>query len=98
VPMIVPQKEQAEAGALMAYGANNLDLYRRSARYVDRILRGSKPADLPVEQAERFDFIVNLKTARSLGITIPEPLLVFATEVIEVVGRTAAPPPPVPSR
>lgn len=68
----------------MSYAASSAaDLYRRSARYMDKILRGASPADLPVEQAERFDFVINLKTARVLGITIPEPLLVFATEVVE---------------
>ena len=67
----------------MSYGADLNDLYRRSANYVDKILKGAKPADLPVEQAEKYQMVVNLKTARELGVTIPPALLVRADEVIE---------------
>jgi putative ABC transport system substrate-binding protein len=72
-----------EAGGLMSYGVNIPDLFRRAAGYVDRILRGTKPADLPVEQAIKFDLVVNLSTAKALGIAIPEAFLVPADEVIE---------------
>ena len=67
----------------MFYGPNFADLFRRAADYVDKILRGAKPADIPVEQPTKFDFIVNLSTAKALGLTIPESLLLRADEVIE---------------
>ena len=67
----------------MSYGPNFPDLYRRAAEFVDKILRGTKPADIPVEQPVRFDLIVNLITAKALGLAIPETFLVRATEVIE---------------
>ena len=76
-------REQVEAGGLMSYGANFPDLYRRAADFVDKILRGTKPADIPVEQPTRFDLVVNMITAKALGLTIPETFLVRATEVIE---------------
>jgi putative tryptophan/tyrosine transport system substrate-binding protein len=83
LPTIYGNREFVEAGGLMSYGPNFLDLYRRSASYVDKILRGTKPADIPVEQPTKFDFIVNLLTAKALRLTIPPTLLARADEVIE---------------
>jgi len=76
-------KEHVQAGGLMSYAPDVLDLYRRSAVYIDKILKGTKPADLPVEQASKYEMIINLKTAKALGLTIPPVLLVRADEVIE---------------
>ena len=83
LPTMHGLREWTEAGGLMSYGANFPTLYRRAAEFVDKILRGAKPADLPVEQPTRFDLIVNLTTAKALGLTIPETFLVRADEVIE---------------
>ncbi len=83
VPIVTGSRESAEAGALLAYGPSSPDLSRRSAAYVDRILKGAKPADLPVEEPTTFDLAVNLKTARALGVTDPRPVLLRADRVIE---------------
>ena len=83
LPAIYIQKEFVEAGGLMSYGADYTDLYRRAAVYVDKILKGAKPADLPVQQATKFEFIVNLKAAKQIGLTIPVRVLERANQVIK---------------
>ena len=83
MPTMYPTKQLVKMGGLISYGTNRADLYRRAAAYVDKILRGAKPADLPVEQPTKFDFVINLKTAKALGITVPPSILLRATEVIE---------------
>ena len=83
LPTIYGPREHVEAGGLMSYGANFPDLFRRSADLVDKILRGAKPSDLPVEQPIKFDLIINLTTAKTLGLTVPPTLLARADEVIE---------------
>jgi putative ABC transport system substrate-binding protein len=82
IPTMYSVREVAEAGGLMAYGGNLPDQYRRGATYVDKILKGAKPADLPVEQPTKFELVINLKAAQALGLTIPPSLLFQATEVI----------------
>jgi putative ABC transport system substrate-binding protein len=83
LPAMYPQTEYMEAGGLMYYGANTGDLFRRAAIYVDKILKGRKPADLPVEQPTKFEFIINLKTAKQIGLTIPPNVLTRADRVIK---------------
>jgi putative tryptophan/tyrosine transport system substrate-binding protein len=83
LPTISYFREYVEVGGLMSYGPNIPDLFRRAADYVDKILRGAKPGEIPVEQATKFDLIINLTTAKALGLTIPESFLVRADEVIE---------------
>ena len=83
VPIVTSLREYAEAGALLTYGPNSGDLARRSAVYVDRILKGAKPADLPVEQPTKFELVINLKTAKALGLTIPSSLLLRADQIVD---------------
>src|SRR5215831_10481754 len=83
LPAIYFQKEFVNEGGLMSYGADYVDLYRRAAVYVDKILKGAKPADLPVQQATKFDFVINLKPAKQIGLTIPVDLLAKANQVIK---------------
>ena len=83
LPTVHTSREWVEVGGLMSYGANVTDLFRRSANYVDKILRGTKPGDIPVEQPSKFDLIINLTTARALDLSVPESFLLRADEVIE---------------
>ena len=83
LPAIYGWREFVDEGGLMSYGVDHTDLYRKAAHYVDRILKGTKPADLPVEQASRFEFIINLKATKQIGITLPYELLARANQVIK---------------
>jgi putative ABC transport system substrate-binding protein len=83
VPAVYSRSEFARDGGLLSYGPDQVDTFRRAASYVDRILRGAKPADLPVVQSTKFELVINLKTAKALGLTIPETLLATADEVIQ---------------
>ena len=83
LPASYPQKEYVDEGGLMSYGADLADQYRRAAVYVDKILKGAKPADLPVQQATKFEFVINLKAAKQIGLTIPGRVLERANQVIK---------------
>jgi len=83
LPTMHGLREYIEAGGLMSYGPNLPDSFRRTADYVDKILRGTKPADIPIEQPRKFDLVINLTTAKALGLSVPDKLLALADEVIE---------------
>jgi putative ABC transport system substrate-binding protein len=83
IPAAAPWRQFAEAGGLMSYGANTEELFRRAAGQVDKILKGARPGDLPVEQASKFEMVVNVKTAKALGLTLPQPFLLRADELIQ---------------
>jgi putative ABC transport system substrate-binding protein len=83
LPSIYSSRDFVDAGGLMAYGVSYVGAYRRAATYVDKIFKGAKPGDLPVEQSTNFEFVINLKTAKALGLTIPQSLLQRADQVIE---------------
>jgi putative tryptophan/tyrosine transport system substrate-binding protein len=83
LPTVYSLRENVDAGGLLSYGPNLPDQFRRAADFVDKILRGARPAEIPVEQPTRFDLVINLKTAKALGLTIPETLLATADEVIQ---------------
>jgi putative ABC transport system substrate-binding protein len=83
VPAVYDQLSFTRGGGLLSYGPDQVDLYRRAATYVDRILRGEKPGDLPVQFPTKFELVVNIKTAKALGLTVPQSILLRADEVIE---------------
>jgi putative ABC transport system substrate-binding protein len=90
LPTVTSARRFVEAGGLISFGARLPDLYRRTAYFVDRILKGAKPADLPVEQPTKFDLVVNLETAKALGLTIPPSVLARADEVLQRRARPTA--------
>jgi putative ABC transport system substrate-binding protein len=83
LPLVAAVRSFADEGGLLAYGVHIPELFRQAAGYVDRILRGEKPADLPVQQPTKFDLVVNLRTARALGLTVPDKLLALADDVVD---------------
>ena len=86
VPAVYGESEPVREGGLLSYGPDQIDTFRRAASYVDRILRGAKPAELPVQLPVKYEMVVNLKTARALGLTVPQSILLRADEVIERRG------------
>ena len=83
LPSLYGMREEAKAGGLMAYGVDTKTMYRAAGSYIDKILKGADPGELPISQATAFDFVINLKTAKAIGITFPPSILLRATEVIE---------------
>jgi putative ABC transport system substrate-binding protein len=83
LPAAAPWRQFAEAGGLMSYGANVPEMFRLAARQVDRILKGARPGDVPVEQASKFEMVVNVRTAKALGLNLPQPFLLRADELIQ---------------